>query len=72
MKRSSQTDASNAKRKIYKPHNITVESKGADETATTVPVLGGKTKGAVYLEETKESKKPFGNYMYGNYQGYYT
>jgi hypothetical protein len=72
MKRSSEGNIPNAKRKPYKPHNIIVGSKNKDETGTAIPVLGGKTKGAVYLEETKESKKSFGSYMHGNYQGYYT
>lgn len=72
MKRSSESNIPVAKRKPYTPHNITVESKNEERAATATPVLGGKTKGAVYLEDAKKAKTPFGKYIYGNYQGYYT
>ena len=42
------------------------------QTKRTKQVLGAKSKGAIYHKEQDKQKLPFGKYIYGNYQGYYT
>ncbi|KAI8377034.1 Bicoid-interacting protein 3-domain-containing protein [Choanephora cucurbitarum] len=42
------------------------------QTKRTKQVLGAKSKGAIYHKEQGKQKSPFGKYIYGNYQGYYT
>ncbi|KAI8352493.1 Bicoid-interacting protein 3-domain-containing protein [Blakeslea trispora] len=48
----------------------TVETKRTKQMDP--PVLGAKSKGAIYQVEKQKEKSPFGKYIYGNYQGYYT
>lgn len=57
------------KRHNDRPFNITVgTSRHEDEE----PLLGGKTKGAVYLRDQHKEKQSFGTFNYGNFPSYYS
>jgi hypothetical protein len=61
------------KRKNNRPFNITVGLPStADKEKEEAPLLGSKTKGAVYLRDKPKEKQRFGNFNYGNYHSYYT
>ncbi|GAN01743.1 methyltransferase C2A9.10 [Mucor ambiguus] len=75
MKRTQTNDISKPpnKRPFRRPTTISI---GGSDLQKTKRYLGAKTKGTIEFAEKQQStpktKKPFGRYEYGNYQGYYT
>lgn len=72
MKRTSShepTPPRSHKRHNDRPFNITV---GSTNNQGEEPLLGGKTKGAVYLRDQQKEKQSFGTFNYGNFPSYYS
>lgn len=75
MKRAPATSSDHKSDRPFKkrhdrPFNITMGSSSNNDKKE--PLLGSKTKGAVYLRDQSKEKQQFGNFTYGNYHGYYT
>lgn len=70
MKRSALPETNRPhKRHNDRPFNITV---GSTSQAWEEPLLGGNTKGAVYLRDQQKEKQSFGTFNYGNFPSYYS